>query len=202
MLPPPRTIAWICAGVRPAIWVVNVPTHTLFVVLPSRAIPVAESESAVPVAVGVNTNGDPATTEHPGRFGSSTAAQTLLATPGPSDVRSKLRRGWPANVIKPGIGPPPTLKSSTLPCTPGSKVPPVYMTFVPLPVAIQPFPPPTGRMKSMVVAVMVTPPPAQLLTFNVPTGIAIAGVDKTIAANIAMNNVARYFIIESPNVKG
>jgi hypothetical protein len=83
---------------------------------------------------------------------------------------------------------------------PGSKVPPVYMTFVPLPVAIQPFPPPTGRVKSMVVAVMVTPPPAQLLTFNVPKGIAIAGVDKIMAAKIAMNNVTKCFTIVSPVV--
>jgi len=189
------------SGVTPAIWVVNVPVHTLFVPLASRAIPAADNVSAVPVEVGVNTNGDPAVGEHAGRFGSRAAAQIVLATPGPSDVRSRCRTGFPTNVIKSGTAPPPAFKSSIVPWTPGSNgPPPVYVMFVPPPVWIQPFPPPTGRVQSIVVDVIVTPPPAQLLTFNIPAGLAFTGVDKSRAASRAMSNVPKCFTIVSPIV--
>jgi hypothetical protein len=189
------------SGVTPANWVVNVPNHTPFVPLASRAIPIADNESAVPVEVGARTNGDPARGEHAGRFGSRAAAQIVLFTPGPSNVRSRCRTGLPTNVIKSGTAPPPAFKSSIEPWTPGSNgPPPVYVMFVPLPVWIQPNPPPTGRVQSIVVDVIVTPPPEQLLRFNIPAGLAFTGVDKSRAANIAMTNVPMCFTIVSPVV--
>jgi len=201
MLPPPTMVFRSESGVTPANWVVNAPAHTLFIPLASRAIPLADNVSEVPVDVGAKMNGDPSVGEHAGRFGSRTAAQIVLATPGPSDVRSKCRTGFPTNVIKSGTVPPPAFKSSIVPVTPGSNgPPPVYVMFVPVPVWIQPFPPPTGSVQSMVVDVIVTPPPAQLPMFNAPAGPAFAGVDKSRAANMAITNVPKCFTIVSPSV--
>src|SRR6266536_3397573 len=70
--------------------------------------------------------------------------------------------------------------------------------LVPKPVWIQPFPPPTGKVQSMLIDEMVTPPPAQLLTFNIPATSPFAGVDKSRAANMAMTIVPMCFIIVSP----
>src|SRR5882724_7787717 len=111
MLPPPRRVDCMEAGVTPGIWVVNNPVHVLELPEASRATPLTESESAVALRVGNKMNGDPATIEHPGRFGSSTAAQTVLFKPGPSTVKSKCRLGLPTKVMKLRTVPPPTVRS-------------------------------------------------------------------------------------------
>src|SRR6266536_1828697 len=112
------------SGVIPAIWVVNAPIHRLDEPDPSRATPLTEKENTVPDELGAKINGDPALGEQAGRFGSSTAAQTVLFTPGPSDVRSKWRFGLPVNVMKSSTVPPPAVRSFATPATPDVNGPP------------------------------------------------------------------------------
>lgn len=101
--------------------------------------------------------------------------------PGPMLVRSKCRTGWSVKMMKFTRGDGvdafrfliwPVVSPAT------SGPPPVYVTFVPVSAVTHPAPgagaPPIAGNHVILVAVTVTPPLLQLVTFNVPMGEAMA----------------------------
>jgi len=135
----------------------------------------ADSVTDVPVAVGCNWNGEFGAAEHAGRLGFNALAQVVLLGPGPRALRSKLRPGAEAKVIKLATGNVVVaeFRSKMVPVCPGPSVPPEKEIVVPVPVWIQPLPPPAGS-QSIVVAVTVTPSPVQFATSRWPITVAEA----------------------------
>jgi len=139
---------------------VKAPDQTEFDEVESDAKPLTSSVIVVPVDVGSRINGEPAKTEHDGRFGFRAVAHVVFATPGPGAVRLKVT---PANVINPILPTPGSVlsRSLTVPISPRVIVPdpPLKLSDVPAAAVMHPSPPRTGKIKSILEISTVTPPP-------------------------------------------